>query len=158
MSYPAPAVANFIIEKASRRGISITPMKLQKLLYFAHGWYLALTGSEPLVADGFEAWDYGPVSPSAYHWFKEFGNKAIPIQAPRSFNDDPKYISGDESAVKVVDKILEVYGSLSGGKLSDMTHEKDAPWDTVYSPKRKFLSIPDKTIEAYFLRELGSDE
>ena len=37
MSYPAKAVANYFIEIANCEGKQLSPMKIQKLAYFAHG-------------------------------------------------------------------------------------------------------------------------
>ncbi|MGZ0189059.1 MAG: Panacea domain-containing protein, partial [Alphaproteobacteria bacterium] len=51
-------------------------MQLQKLLYFCHGWNLEIRG-EPLVADSFQAWQYGPVHPSVYREFRYFGSADI---------------------------------------------------------------------------------
>src|SRR5208282_4587731 len=71
--YPSMAVANWFIENLSR----VDPLKLQKLVYFAHGWHLALR-DQPLIDELVEAWDYGPVVPSLYHQFKRYGNQSIP--------------------------------------------------------------------------------
>lgn len=49
-------VAAAIIE----RHHPIDPLKLQKLVYFAAGEYIALTGT-PMFPEALEAWDHGPV-------------------------------------------------------------------------------------------------
>ena len=76
MSYPAKAVANYFIDIARCEGEQLSPMKIQKLVYFAHGWYLALY-DEPLLDEKIEAWRYGPVVPSLYHEFKRYGSGTI---------------------------------------------------------------------------------
>ena len=53
-------------------------MKIIKLVYIAHGHYLAKNDS-PLFTEKVEAWDYGPVIPSLYHEFKIYG--AFPIDS-----------------------------------------------------------------------------
>jgi len=68
MPLPSAAVANYFLDLGLRESIPITPLKLQKLVYFAHGWYLGFTG-EPLLNEGIQAWEYGPVIPSLYHDF-----------------------------------------------------------------------------------------
>ena len=55
--YNALVVANYFIDKAKAEGVSLTPMKLQKLIYMAHGWHLALY-DKPLIDEQFQAWDY----------------------------------------------------------------------------------------------------
>ena len=45
--------------------VAITHLKLQKLLYFCYGCYLARTGEE-LFAEPLEAWPKGPVEPGQW--------------------------------------------------------------------------------------------
>src|SRR5215510_7158653 len=74
--YDSKAAANWFLDL----GQPLTPMKLQKLVYFAHGWSLALTGV-PLIKDAVEAWRYGPVIPALYHEFKHNGARPITDRA-----------------------------------------------------------------------------
>src|SRR5262245_26249764 len=76
LPYPVAEVANWLIERGLEDGRPVDPLKLQKLLYFAHGWHLAITGA-PLLDEPIEAWQYGPVVSSIYHEFKHFGSRAI---------------------------------------------------------------------------------
>ena len=56
MAYSAFAVANAFIERAEQGRIpNLTPMKLQKLLYFAQAWHLKGTQGRPLLDDNFES-------------------------------------------------------------------------------------------------------
>src|SRR5947209_5672014 len=79
MPFPAKAVANEFLSVAQQEGRGISPLKLQKLIYFANGWHLALR-NDPLVNERFEAWQYGPVLRDLYLEFKLYGSK--PIQKP----------------------------------------------------------------------------
>ncbi len=127
--YPSLAIANELIKRSQ---FSVSPMKLQKLVYYAHGWCLKLTGNA-LIDDSFEAWQYGPVVESIYHAFKGFGNRNIERLAndytQNTFGVDPD----DNQASILVDKILEVYGPLDAILLSNKTHQTDSPWDIVYN-------------------------
>ncbi|MBL8233482.1 MAG: DUF4065 domain-containing protein, partial [Bryobacterales bacterium] len=84
--YEALAVANRFLALAARDKKPIDHLKLQKLIYFAHGWYLAFTGS-PLLTEHVEAWQYGPVIPTVYHQFKRFGSATITSPAYRAVED-----------------------------------------------------------------------
>ena len=42
ISYPAKVIGKCFLDKAEQSGTTLTPMKLQKLIYYAHGWYLAI--------------------------------------------------------------------------------------------------------------------
>src|SRR5260370_13471552 len=76
MPYPAKAVANEFLELAKKDGQQLTQMQLQKLVYFAYGWYLAITGTR-LIDERVEAWQWGPVVPSIYKEFKRFRSSSV---------------------------------------------------------------------------------
>ena len=90
MPFSAKAVANVFLELADAAKQTLTPMKLQKLVYYAHGWYLGLTG-RPLLDELIQAWSFGPVVRSLYNEFKEFGadpitHKATTIERIKGLN------------------------------------------------------------------------
>ena len=53
-------------------GDTISNLKMQKLLYYAQGHFLA-TYKKPLFDDKIEAWKYGPVVKEVYDKFKIYG-------------------------------------------------------------------------------------
>ena len=55
---------------AEEGGEYISNLKLQKLLYYAQGSFLAVTDS-PLFDDPIVAWQHGPVVESVYHEYKK---------------------------------------------------------------------------------------
>ena len=141
MSYTAKAIANFFIKAANREKKGISPLKVQKLVYLSHGWHLALTGGDPLVKDEYaEAWRYGPVFPTLYHEFKEFGADPIKrLATDYEFDTNPLNIrtvtpevdKSDEQTVAILNRIWEVYGNESGAQLSARTHTPGSPWAQV---------------------------
>ena len=72
----AAAVADYILAYAAERGVAVTHLKLQKLLYFCYGCYLARAGEE-LFAEPLEAWPKGPVEPGQWRRFAGFGSTPI---------------------------------------------------------------------------------
>lgn len=157
MPYPAAAVANYFVKKGLRAGRPVEPMKLQKLIYFAHGWHLAIHG-EPLIDERIEAWRYGPVVPSIYHAVKHHG--ARPIDFPIIDFDGEDYVTpmidgGDVKAL--LDKIWSVYGGYSSGELSRMSHDTDGPWFRTWKEEAqegaiRGVDISDFEIKRYFTR------
>jgi uncharacterized phage-associated protein len=143
MGISAKAVANYFLDLAGQEGKKLTPLKLQKLVFVAHGWYLAINGNS-LVEDEFaEAWQYGPVFPSLYHEFKDLGRDTIDRQATKmsvtknasgGFDIDisePELPDDAREAKDVIDQVWSSYGKLSGLQLSDMTHRDGTPWEKV---------------------------
>lgn len=130
--YPAKAVANLLLDWAEQMRTDITPLKMQKLLYFVHADYLIRT-KLPLVKETFEAWSYGPVIPSIYEEFRIFSREKITSKAS-IFN--PKTRSKtipvlllcpeDESILR---GIFGLYIGVDAGLLSALSHRPDGPWD-----------------------------
>ena len=54
----------------------LTQLHLHKLLYYAQGWSLAAWG-ERLFDEAIQAWRHGPVVPSVYPSFADYGSSAI---------------------------------------------------------------------------------
>src|SRR5271154_5310253 len=130
MPFSARAVANEFLELAKAENRQLTPMGVIKLTYLAHGWYLALAG-EPLLDENVEAWRFGPVVPSLYREFKEFGNCPITRLAKISpIWNRAATLTGDGSvyAKRVIKRVWEVYKHLTAVQLSNLTHEPNSPW------------------------------
>ncbi len=127
MRYSAMAVANAFIEKAQQeKNHNLTPMKLQKLMFFSQTWYLKSYGD--LLFDGyFERWQYGPVLPEIYHEFKKFGAQEIDCFGVDLFNEHSK-VELPYHIISFLDQIIKSYGHLSGSQLSWMTHQPETAW------------------------------
>lgn len=133
------AIANLILDEADQGGIKITNLALQKLLYFAHGIFLIQT-KKPLVSGYFEAWKYGPVHPSAYRAFKDAGSSPIIMRAVGKdpLTGHPRQIRSidDHKIIALVRHVLHSYGTMSPGRLVDLSHAKNSPWDFVVDKSR----------------------
>lgn len=135
--YDSRAVANFFLEAGRREGIRISPMKLQKLVYIAHGFHLAIF-DQPLVDQAFEAWPYGPVEPTLFHEFKSFGRLPITrlasvvsgehLNAPVTPNLDDYDNANKENTKALLRQVWNGYKGLSGTRLSELTHQPGTPW------------------------------
>src|SRR4051812_15500625 len=75
--YRVEEVANYFIEKGLETNNPVNPMKLQKLLYFSYGWYMAYFPYKKLFSARVQAWKYGPVIEEIYHDVKSYGNYSI---------------------------------------------------------------------------------
>ena len=130
----ANPVANSLLRVGFReKAVGLTPLKVQKLLYFLHGWYLAITG-EVLVDEGFEKWQYGPVCRPVYDALKIYGSKPVDDYIREI---DPEHLDFTAFFVNPelkprFDEILEAvwkrYSDYSAAQLSTLTHLPDTPW------------------------------
>lgn len=97
----------------------ITNLKLQKLLYYAQGHFLA-EKNRCLFEDDFMAWEHGPVIRKIYDKYKE--NGANGIKYDKDFTIDI-----DEETETLLENVYEKYGQYTAWKLRNMTHE-ESPW------------------------------
>ncbi|USH02118.1 DUF4065 domain-containing protein [Grimontia kaedaensis] len=112
-------VAKMFVSLGEEDGVS--NLKLQKLAYYAQGFFLALYG-KTLFDDDIEAWAHGPVIPTLYHEYKSFGKS--PIELESRFN---AYVCLTKQEIAHIEEIYDVFGQFSAWKLRNMTHE-EAPW------------------------------
>jgi len=120
----------------------ISNMKLQKLVYYAQGFSLALLG-KPLFDDPIEAWMHGPVVPSLYRRYSNFG--ASPIPPANDF--DPTVFTREQC--RLIEEVFDVYGQYSASKLRQLTHEED-PWRDNYAEGSFSREIPQAEMKRYF--------
>lgn len=137
MSEDLKEVINWFLSKQS-----MSPKKLQKMLYYAQAWCVTLNNENKekiehkLFSDKFEAWVHGPVIPKVYQEYKEFGYKDIP-----KTNDN---VELSEDIEDILEQVLQVYGDYNGNQLENISHQED-PWRNArgsYSP----LEICDEII------------
>jgi uncharacterized phage-associated protein len=102
-------------------GDNMTLLKLQKLLYYAQGFHLAMHGGEPLFGEPIEARDNGPVVPQIDRAFQHHAHD--PIERPEHF--DPQDYAPEVR--ELLDAVYQVYGQFTAWKLRDLTHQ-EVPW------------------------------
>lgn len=112
-------VSNYLLAESRERGELLTNLKLQKLLYYAQAWHLALE-EHPIFQEDFKAWVHGPVLLSQYHRFKDHSWRPITEDI-----DTPNNIASD--LIDHLDEILDVFGSEPATALELMTHREE-PW------------------------------
>ena len=119
----------------------ITHLKLQKLLYYAQGCYLAYT-KKPLFPEDILAWEHGPVVYEVYQEYKDCGSNPI------IFEEDYDFSCIDADTTAVLKEVFEVFGQYSAWKLREMNHREE-PWKR--TPKNEV--IEKDLIKEYFERE-----
>lgn len=134
-------VANNFLKRGMTEDVAITPLKLQKLVYFLYKEYLKRTGKQ-MFSERFETWRYGPVVPSIYAEFSSYGDKRIKTYASDS---QGKIYTVTETGVfrECLDKVWGLYGRHSGTELSSLTHKEGTAWSKAKDKKSKYLNIED---------------
>ena len=111
-------IAKYFVWLSNQTGLPVSNLKLQKLVYYAQGVYLALC-KKPLFSEEIQAWDLGPVTPPLYRHYR--GCYRIRLEQEL---DNSIYAS---DVVEVLNCVYKTLGHLSGEKLSERTHD-ELPW------------------------------
>jgi uncharacterized phage-associated protein len=159
VQYDARAVSNFFLSVAEESGKPLSLLSLMKLVFFAHGQYLAHS-NHSLVKQRFEAWENGPVCRPIWDAFK--GLNIIPAGV-RAFRFNPLLGSpepiDDEIALQDCAFIRQIYQDLAhfpAVMLVDMTHAPGSPWHDVWRKAELEVSlglpIDNEAIRTWFLR------
>lgn len=144
----AQDVAEYFLTIVDREnaGDTLTNLKIQKLLYYAQGFSLALY-RRPLFHEKIIRWNLGPVVIEVYENLKGFGSDSIP--APENF-DISKF---DDDDIELLNEVFEVYGQFSAAALVNMTHE-EPPWRTTKDKEE----IDHKKLQNFFMTRLRDHE
>lgn len=137
-------VADYIIYRSN---YDITPLAIQKLLYYVQGFYYAFY-SEFIFINDCEAWKHGPVYKELYQKYKDYKYK--PINKSNQF--DKSKLTKKEIAL--IDSVIDNLGCFSGDKLRLLTHS-ETPWKQTrkgLSPDSNSVRIISKDLIAkYFV-------
>ena len=156
--YSALWVADYIT--AMGRG-TLTPLHVLKMTYMSHGYAWPIT-KHRLISDQVEAWKYGPVYPTVYEAFSDYGSNTV----------DSLYYCGTELSLKdkieerirnlekaftekekeVIDNVVEAYKDWTGGQLIALMHRKGTPWKRHYIKDWTGIVIPDEDTKEYYTR------
>lgn len=129
-------LSDYLIFKFQNDGIPLTPLKLQKLLYYLQAWHTVFFDKHPLFEEKPEAWSNGPVYRSIYDRYKANWLRNTPIsfkyessgelleKLKESFNK----LKLEDQQIKFLEALLNKYGFLSPEKLVFLTHS-ESPWN-----------------------------
>lgn len=128
------------------RSFDVTPLALQKLLYYAQAFFHALFGRD-LFVDDCQAWSYGPVYPDIYYRYRSYRSEPIPQEEINGLDE----LTAEEKSF--LDDVIRIFGYFSGPTLSSITHA-EKPWLKARGnlrPEDRCSNIIDRdVINAYF--------
>ena len=141
MSAPLFLSNNFIM-KALQEKISLSPMKLQKLIYFTYRDYLQSTGKQ-LFSEPISAWKYGPVVESVYNHFKPFGANGINKFYKNSAGEVSILLESFAPFGDAIRQVWDRYRCYTGIDLSKITHKERSAWYKAWTTGKAYLENED---------------
>lgn len=148
-------IANYIITHLGE----VTPLALEKLLFFCNGVNYAVNGKQ-LILDESQAWAHGPVYPSVYNKYKKYKYKPIDDGI---LSDHGWMVSKlSEEELKVIDMVIRTFGLYSPKTLEKISHSQ-RPWREKrvgYKENEAGQEVIDeKSIKAYYVeKDLCTEE
>ncbi len=142
--YSALTIAKWFVAWAESEEADLSNLKLQKLLYYAQGHSLAVTG-QPLFSDPIQAWAHGPVVPDVYHEFKHFDSADVHLE-----DSDPfEFSEVDDPTTNLLIKVWNTYGGYAAWRLRTMTHN-ESPWVGTFDVNKRGAVIPVQSMREFF--------
>ncbi|KOA60898.1 hypothetical protein BAAM0499_03200 [Bifidobacterium animalis subsp. animalis MCC 0499] len=148
-------VANNILRRAFAQHIPVSPMKLQKLLFFVTCVFQRNTGVR-LLTESFQPWKYGPVCGSVYAEFRSFGGDPITRYAQDAVGG--VYVADEEASPELAKALNLVWENLKGYSavaLSRITHRPGSAWSKATLEGDSFISNTAMSKDHTFDKELG---
>lgn len=132
-------VARYIGLSLINKGLSVSPLKLQKVLYYVQSWNMVIFGRDKtLFPQAPQAWVNGPVYPEIYYEYKDkvpnmcdhldatdFGTDSAHID--KTLQELAEKLSFSKDQIELLDSIFMLYGSKSQNDLIFLTHS-EKPW------------------------------
>jgi uncharacterized phage-associated protein len=130
-------VAKFIGLSLLTKGLSVSPLKLQKITYYVQSWFMVFFGRENTIfAEAPEAWVNGPVYLTIYREYKDKTDNMCdhlhaedfctgnPISALEEITHELDFNS---EQLELIESVIMLYGSKTQNQLIFMTHT-EKPW------------------------------
>lgn len=141
------------------KGKKLTPIRLQKALYFLFAFYGATYGQlnadeaeegifegdeedaypRLLFNENFEAWKFGPVIPAVYHDFKRTNIESVEWES-----SDPR----DENVKLLIKEVMDQLDDMGDFELVERTHEDDS-WKIAYGKGQSTTMEHNSIINEY---------
>lgn len=112
-------IANYFLDKAKKTAIAVTNLKLQKLVYYAQAWHLAIHNEPLMEGIEFEAWIHGPVIHELWNKYRNYSYEPI--------NEEVTPPQLEARTDQFLEEVVEVYLDKDAYTMELMSHRED-PW------------------------------
>lgn len=143
--YSAIQVAEYFVRKGIENRKPLTSLHAMKLVYLAHGYYLAERG-RPLIIEHVEAWRHGVVIPSVFAFYHDNGRSPI-----EQVSDLPMFtLTLDKGVNKILEEVYTEHKYMPTEALLNKTSRLDAAWDKAHKRLGWGSPIPTQWIKKHF--------
>lgn len=159
MSFDPSTICNNVLKRAFDEGVPVSPMKLQKILYFAASEYSKRTGGRVLLAEQFQPWKFGPVLQSVYGEFKTYG--AQPIRRYAKDAEGQAFIVDEDEDPDLATTLNEVWAATKGRSafnLSQITHSRGSAWWDAWQEDDRYIDDDALGADRTYAALLGMDD
>lgn len=130
------------------KNMTISNLKLQKLLYFIQRDYIKFKKT-PLFDEVFEAWQYGPVIRDVYFKYSKYGALPIIFDINENYNSIIDHTDLNQEDIEIINNTINHYSESDAWDMVDESHKKNGAWDNVYNNPSSNDLITYKDIEKY---------
>ncbi|WP_258105309.1 Panacea domain-containing protein [Marinoscillum sp. MHG1-6] len=141
--YKASTLAHFFVYKSQRTQIPVTPHKIEFMVYFAHGWHLAIDG-RPLILEEVKAWRHGPVVASVHKFYSKNSRN---IYGTLKLDEIKSMKTKD---LQFLEGIWMYYSHLNEVEMLSLCLESGTPWNQTYEKSSNELTIENSIIEQHY--------
>lgn len=155
MGFSPVNVSNNLLKRSFDENLRMSPMKLQKLLYFVAAEFAKKTGT-PLLDEDFQAWQYGPVVRSVFDEFRGFRGNSISAYGKDA---QGKAYTIDESRnpqlKAALDRVWAASKLQNAVALSRLTHAPESGWRKAYDSQANVIKHEDMVNDESYYLPLG---
>lgn len=124
--FSAQSLAHYVVDRCNSASHPVSNLQLQKILYFLQLVYCRTQNGEALLfSETFQAWPYGPVIPSVYYEYSQYGGRAI----EKSYADE---LVCDSDTLTFLNEGIDALSKKSPWDLVSISHVQGSPWHQVY--------------------------
>lgn len=146
-------IANYFLHKAKETAIAVTNLKLQKLVYYAQAWHLAIHDKVLMEGVKFEAWIHGPVIHELWKKYRDYSYEPIDEEVT------PPEL--DARSDQFLEEVVEVYLDKDAYTMELMSHRED-PWilarNGCADNERCTNTISEESMRTYFKSRLKQEK
>lgn len=147
--YKARDITHYLLILAEELDISVSTLKMQKIIYILHGIYMVEHKGDSFLGDPVQAYKYGPVIYSLYHELGHLGANPITV---KDLKDTVKINKHVKQWIRVAGKSLL---KLHVNVLANLGTAKGSPWGE--TTNKDGGHIPDWKIRDYFTKLVEID-